>query len=472
MFPADGHGVTGSHSHGGNLSIRISTTCAHCGLYYQHDRHGETVCRRCRHEQRRARVRQEILAEELALMRAKEKEQIDTISRLRAIENQRQVEEAKAKADAAEQEALRKFAEQTARQQAEINAAAKKRAEEEAARQQAEIDAATQKRVEEEVARQLAQHQQKLAEEAAARQLAQHQQKLAEEEAARQLAQHQQKLAEEEAARILAQQQQRLAEEEAARQLAEQKRLADEAARNLAAAESARKRAEDLAMYHRAEDEARKRAAEAQERERRHAYEQYLAQQAELDRLRSESAARILAEEEHRKRVQEELARLQREEQARKKAEEEAARQVSIALAEQARLQQQARLDKECRDHLAREHEGREPARLAAEKAHADFLATQAQAQAIEVSRHEAGKSARDYFEQMEEEKERAMIREEIRKELTQRTSPGMLGDAELLRRLSILKTDDFPPAPPPHRKTNKVNLEWEIGCDGGIGRG
>lgn len=451
MIPAD----VGSHSHGGNLSIHITTTCSHCGLYYQHDHHGGTVCRRCRHEQRRARVRQEILAEELALMRAKEKEQIDTIARLRAIENQRQME-TMAKASAAEQEALRKFAEQTVRQQTEIDAAAKKRAEEEAARQQAEIDAATKKRVEDEVARQLAQHQQKLAEEAAARQLAHSQQKLAEEEVARKLVQQQQKLA----------------EEEAARQLAEQKRLADEAARNLAAAESARKRAEDLAMYQRAEEEARKRAAEAQECERRHAYEQYLAQQAELDRLKSESAAKILAEEEHRKRVQEELARLQHAEQARKKAEEEAAHQISIALAEQAKLQQQARLDKEYRDQLAKEHEGHETARLAAETAHADLLATQAQAQAIEISRHEAGKFARDYLERMEEERERAMIREEIRRELSQRIPPGVLSDGELLRRLSSLKTDDLPPAPPPHKKTNKVNLQWEIGCEGGIGSG
>ncbi|KAF8242409.1 hypothetical protein K440DRAFT_664752 [Wilcoxina mikolae CBS 423.85] len=418
-FPATNEGgMRRSHTHNGNLSIHITTSCSKCGHSFSQDYQSQDVCRACHREQRRAKVRQEILVEELAAQRIRDKKKADTDAK------QREEMEAKAKADAmklkedaarhaAEQEALRKLAEETARQQAELEAA-KKRAEEKAARQWAEREEAL-----------------NLAEEI--------QKKLAREEAAR-------KLVAAEAAR-------KYAEEVAATQRAKEE------------AEKKKQEAERLAAIQRAEEELKKKEeAERLARERQYIYDQYIAsQQAELDRLKSQAAAKAAAQEEHSKRVQEELDRLKKDEESRKKAEEEVARQAAFALAEQHRLQEQARLNKEYRDRLAEEHQKREAERLAAEKAHADFVLAQSQ----ELSRIEADKKLRAYYEQIEEEKERALIREEVKKEIANRGS-GTIDHEELLRRLNALKTDDKPPVPPPHKTTHKVNLRWESGCKGG----
>ncbi|KAF8542975.1 hypothetical protein BDD12DRAFT_304988 [Trichophaea hybrida] len=406
-----------SHTHNGNLSIYITTSCSKCGHSFSQDYHSQDVCRACRREQRRAKVRREILVEELAVQRIRDKKKTDTDAKQREeMEDKAKADAMKLKEDAArhatEQEALRKLAEETACQQAELEAA-KKRACEEAARQWVEKEEAL-----------------KLVEEI--------QKRLVREEAAR-----------------------KLVAAEAARKYAE------EVAATQHAKEEAEKKqeAERLTAIQRAEEELKKEEeAEHLARERQYIYDQYIAsQQAELDRLKSQAAAKAVAQEEYSKRVQEELDRLKKDEESRKKAEEEVARQAAFALAEQHRLQEQARLNKGYRDRLAEEHQKREAERLAAEKAHADFVLVQSQ----ELFHIEADKKLRAYYERIEEEKERALIREEVKKELANRGS-GTIDYEELLRRLNALKTDDKPPVPPPHKTTHKVNLRWESGCKGG----
>jgi hypothetical protein len=403
-FPVtDERGMRRSHTYGGNLSIHITTTCSQCGHSFPRDHHSQESCRACRREQRRARARQEILAEELAALRARQKKQADAIAGLRAGENLKEME-AKAKANAMRQKLEQDAARHASEQDALCTLA------QEAACQQEELEA-IQKRAK---------------------------------EAARQ---HNEKEA---LLKLIEEAQKKLAQEEATRKLT--------------VAEAARKYAEEVVANQRAE-KTKKQEAErlaAQERERQYIYNQYIAsQQAELDRLKSHAAVKAAAGE-NRKRVQEELDRVQRDEESRKKVEEEAARQAAFALAKQYRLQEQARLNKERRERIEKGHQKREEERLAAETAYADFVLAQSQ----ELSCIEADKKLRDYYEQIEEDKERALIREEVKKELANR-GPEILDNEELLRRLNALKTDGQPPVPPPHKTTHKVNLEWESGYKG-----
>jgi hypothetical protein len=218
----------------------------------------------------------------------------------------------KAEEDAklAAEEAARKKAEEEAKKAAEE--AARKKAQEEAdalARKKAEEEAAAKKLAEEEAAKKAAEAEaRRKADEEAAR--------IAAEEAAKKKAQELEaarKLAEEEAARKAAEvEAKRKAQEEAAR-LAE----AELAAKKAAEAEAARKKAEEDVARLALEDELRQKALAEKE--------------AEDKRRAQEEAAKLAAEEaEKQRRIMEEMAKKQSEAAARQKAyEQEQARQMA-----------------------------------------------------------------------------------------------------------------------------------------------
>lgn len=228
----------------------------------------------------------------------------------------------------------------------------------------AELDAAAKKKAEEEA---------KLAAEEAARKKAEEEAKKAAEEAARKKAQEEadalaRKKAEEEAAA------KKLAEEEAAKKAAdaEAKRKADEEAARIAAEEAAKKKAQELEAARKlAEEEAAKKAADAEAKRKAQEEADALARKkAEEDaaakRRFEEEAAQKAAEAEAKRKADEEAARIAAEEAARKKAQElEAARK--LAEEEAAKKAAEAEAKRKAQEEAAKLAEAELNAKKAAE---------------------------------------------------------------------------------------------------------
>jgi pilus retraction protein PilT len=322
-------------------------------------------------------------------------------------------EAARLAAEAAQREAERLAAEEAARVAAEEAAreAARIAAEEEAARLAAEEAAREAARIaaEEEAARLVAEAAQREAERLAAEEAA----RLAAEEAAREAARI---AAEEEVARLAAEEAQREAErvaaEEAARLAAEE--AAREAARIAAeeeaarlAAEKAQREAERVA----AEEAARLAAEEAAREAARIAAEEEAARlaaseaQREAERLAAEEAARVAAEQE--------AARIAAEEEAARVAAEEAAREaVRVAAEEEAARVAAA---EEAAREAARIAAEQEAARLATEAAQREAERLAAEEEAARVAAEEAAREAA--WMAAEEEAARVAAEEEAARE-------------------------------------------------------
>jgi hypothetical protein len=266
----------------------------------------------------------------------------------------------------------------------------------------AELDAAAKKKAEEEA---------KLAAEEAARKKAEEEAKKAADEAARKKAQEEadalaRKKAEEEAAA------KKLAEEEAAKKAAEAetKRKAEEEAARIAAEEAAKKKAQELeAAKKLAEEEASKKAAEAEAKRKAQEEADALARK----KAEEEAAARKLAEEEAAKKMAQEL------EAAQKLAEEEAAKKAAEAEAKRKAQEEATRLaeaelnaKKAAEAEAARKKAEEEAVRLAMEEQARQKALAEKEAEDKRRAQEEAEKLAAE-----EEEKQRRIMEEMAKKQ-------------------------------------------------------
>jgi hypothetical protein len=323
----------------------------------------------------------------------------------------RVVEEAAARAKAADEaEAGANVVEEAMAAEEEAATVARRVAEEEA-RKAAEEEA----RKAEEEARRVAEEEARNAAEEEARKVAEEEARKAEEEA-RGVAEEEARNAAEEEARKVAEEEARKVEEEARRVAEEEARKAEEEARRVAeeearkvAEEEARKVAEEARKA--AEEEARKAAEEearqVAEEEARKAEEEEARKVAEEEARKAEEEARRVAEEEARKAAEEE-ARKVAEEEARKvaeearKAAEEEARQVAEEEARQV-AEEEARQVAEEEARKAAEEEARQVAEEEARKA---------EEEAWRVAEEEARKAAEEEARQVAEEEARKVAEE------------------------------------------------------------
>ncbi|MBD1581772.1 signal recognition particle-docking protein FtsY [Pseudoalteromonas sp. S16_S37] len=295
-------------------------------------------------------------------------------------------QEAAEQASREEAERLRLAAEAQAKAQAEQEAA-EQAAREEAERQRLDAEAQAKAQAEQEAAEQAAREEaerQRIAAEAQAKAQAERE---AAEKAAREEAERQRLAAE---AQATAQAEQEAAEQ-AAREEAERQRLVVEAQ---AKAQAEREAAEQAA---REEAERQRLAAEAQAKAEQEAAEQAAREEAERQRLAAEAQAKAEQEAaEQAAREEAERQRLAAEAQAKAQAEREAAEQVAreeaerqrLAAEAQAKAQAKAQAEQEAAERAAREEAERQ--RLAAE--------AQAKAQAEQESAEQAEKPKKEGF--------------------------------------------------------------------------
>jgi len=365
-------------------------------------------------------------------------------------EAERRLQEAEAARRAAEEQARRE-AEEEARRQAEIEAAKRRAEEEEAARRLREAELARLAAEAEALRRAAAEEEAKrLREEAEARQAAEAA------EAARRAAEA------EEAARRRGEDQQLAARNAFA---AAAKDAAAEAQKRLeirkAAAEAARKKAEEEAEALRRAEEEAARVREEEERAAKalaEAEAARLAAELEAKRVAEELARQQAEEETRRKQQEEEEARRQleeaealrrhkeqeaerlrlEEEAARRKAEEEELeRQRAAAEAEAARLA--AEQEAEAARRLAEEQEKRRLEAEAEAKRQADELAAQKRAQALEAARRRAAEKA---ARKKAEELERKAAEEEAAKKAAEEAARAE-AEAEEARRRAELEAEE-----------------------------